>query len=572
MTDVAASERTHSKAGAAPLAQPETRGRNFYLADRSLQGVLRLYLPEAEHQHLAPHLERLGALVGARLDDLARDADRNPSVLHHRDRTGEERQEIEKHPAYGEMERLAFGEFALSAMSHRAALGWPKPMSSLSKYVLTYLFAQSEFGVLCPVTMTDTLIRTLREYASPELLARYLPGLLADDPSKMFQGAMFMTERFAGSDVGATETRAVPDGDHWRLYGDKWFCSNADTDVALALARPDGAGPGTRGLAMFLLPRLLENGEHNTYRIIRLKEKLGTRAMPSGEIRLDGAVAYLVGELGQGFKQITEMVNPLRVVNGVASAGMMRRAIHEAMAVARGREAFGRRLIAWPLMRRQLAKMIVPAEQALAMMAYTADCLDRADGGDGEAQVLTRILTPLLKFRACRDARAVTGDGMEVRGGSGYVEEWIEPRLLRESHLGSIWEGTSNIVALDVVRAVRKEDAHRVLAEVLGEMAEGVADELCGVLAERLERAVDLVDRVAREGEDSEVFARQAATGLYNAATAILLAAHGQSLGEPWRADAARLVLEHRLGAADPLIPESDDQLTIDRLLAAQSG
>ncbi len=332
-------ETTPNAAGRAPVAQPETRGRNFYLADPSLQGVLRLYLPEAEHAHLAPHLERLGALVGARLDDLAGAADRNPPVLHQRDRTGEDRQEIEKHPAYEEMERLAFGEFALSVMSHRAALGWSQPLSSLSKYALTYLFAQSEFGVLCPVTMTDTLIRTLRQYASPELLARYLPGLLAEDPAEMFQGAMFMTERFAGSDVGATVTRAVPDGDHWRLYGDKWFCSNADTDVALALARPEGAGPGTRGLGMFLLPRMLENGEHNAYRIIRLKEKLGTRAMPSGEIRLEGAVAYLVGELGQGFKQMTEMVNPLRIVNGVASAGMMRRAVHEALAVARGRES-----------------------------------------------------------------------------------------------------------------------------------------------------------------------------------------------------------------------------------------
>jgi len=555
--------------GETRVAQPETRGRNFYLADPSLQGILQLYLPEKECEHLTPHLEHLGALVGDRLDDLARDADRNPPVLHHRDRSGVERQHIEKHPAYEEMERLAFGDFSLSVMSHRAALGWPEPLSSLSKYALTYLFAQSEFGLLCPVNMTDSLTRTIRRYASPELLERYLPRLLADDPAEMFQGAMFMTEQFAGSDVGATETRAVASGDHWLLTGEKWFCSNVDTDLALVLARPEGAGPGTRGLGLFLLPRLLGCGVPNSYRMIRLKEKLGTRAMPSGEICLEGAVAWLVGNLGQGFKQMAEMMNQSRLSNGVRSAGLMRRAVHEAMAVAQGREAFGRPLIELPLMRRQLAKMIVPAEQALAMLAFTADRLDRADRGDEEAMILRRILTPLIKFRACRDARQVAGDAMEVRGGCGYVEEWIEPRLLRESHLGSIWEGTSNIVALDVIRAARKVDAHRVLGEVLGEIAEGAPEGLTGPLIEHLDRAVALVGHVAGSGDEAESLARQAATGLYNAATAILLAAHSVSLDQPWRADAARLVLRHRLGAPDPLAPVDRNQPEVDSLLAA---
>jgi len=262
---------------------------------------------------------------------------------------------------------------------------------------------------------------------------------------------------------------------------------------------------------------------------------------------------------------MTEMVNQSRLSNAVRSAGMMRRAVHEALAVATGRAAFDRRLIELPLMRRQLAKMIVPAEQALAMVAYTADCLDRADAGEAEAQTLRRILTPLVKFRACRDARNVTGDGMEVRGGCGYVEEWIEPRLLRESHLGSIWEGTSNIIALDVIRAARKSNAHEGLGAVLGEMAEGAPDGMTGPLVRRLGEAVAFVDRVVREGE--EVFARQAATGLYNAASAVLLAAHATSLDEPWHADAARLVLRHRLQAEDPLAPASDDGLTVDRLL-----
>ena len=189
------------------------------------------------------------------------------------------------------------------------------------------------------------------------------------------------------------------------------------------------------------MPRMLPSGEPNRYRIVRLKDKLGTRAMASGEIALEGAAAWLVGELNQGFKQMTEMVNQSRLSNGVRSAGMMRRAVHEALTVALGRQAFGQRLIELPLVRRQLIKMILPAEEALSVALFTADCLDRADAGEAEAQTLRRILTPLIKLRACRDARKVTGDAMEMRGGNGYIEEWIEPRLLRESHLGSIWEG-----------------------------------------------------------------------------------------------------------------------------------
>jgi alkylation response protein AidB-like acyl-CoA dehydrogenase len=222
------------------------------------------------------------------------------------------------------------------------------------------------------------------------------------------------------------------------------------------LARPEGAPAGTAGLGLFLMPRTLPSGEPNRYRIVRLKDKLGTRAMASGEIVLEGAAAWLVGDLGSGFKQMTEMVNQSRLSNGVRSAGMMRRAVHEALTVALGRRAFGQRLIDLPLVRRQLIKMILPAEAALSVALFTADCLDRADAGEAEAQVVRRILTPLIKLRACRDARKVTGDAMEMRGGNGYIEEWIEPRLLRESHLGSIWEGTSNIIALDVVRAAAK--------------------------------------------------------------------------------------------------------------------
>ena len=238
---------------AQPLAQPESRGLDFYRSDRSLAALLGLYLPAPELAHMQPYFVRLGRLVGGELDDLARDADKTPPRLEPRNRQGEDCQTIVKAPAYRTMEQLAFGEFAMAALSHRPALGWPKPLSACSKYALTYLFAQSEFGLLCPVNMTDSLTRTIRRFADESMLERYLPGLLAEEIDHQTQGAMFMTERFAGSDVGATETRAVADGDHWRLYGDKWFCSNADAGLALVLARPEGAPAGTASTLMLTI-------------------------------------------------------------------------------------------------------------------------------------------------------------------------------------------------------------------------------------------------------------------------------------------------------------------------------
>ena len=559
---------------------PESRGLDFYHSDRSLMALLGLYLPQAALAHMQPWFERMGGLVGGALDELAREADKTPSRLEPRDRQGEDRQSIVKAPAYREMERLAFGDLALAAVSHRPALGWERPLSSASKYALTYLFAQSEFGLLCPVNMTDSLTRTIRRFAAPELLERYLPGLLAEDFESQLQGAMFMTERFAGSDVGATETRAVPQsgesGDHWLLTGDKWFCSNADADLALVLARPEGAPAGTAGLGLFLMPRVLPSGAPNRYRIVRLKDKLGTRAMASGEIVLEGAVAWLVGDLGQGFKQMAEMVNQSRLSNGVRSAGMMRRAVHEAMTVALGRRAFGERLIDLPLVRRQLIKMILPAEAALSVALFTADCLDRADAGDRQAQTLRRILTPLIKLRACRDARKVTGDAMEMRGGNGYIEEWIEPRLLRESHLGSIWEGTSNIIALDVARAAAKAGAHRALARHLEPMLARAPAEVAAPLAERLQAALVLIDRASAGGKNGNArAARQAATGLYHATAAALFADEAARLGDPVRLDLARLVLAHKLAPRDPLAaaPPEDESAAdrvIDALVAAR--
>ena len=538
---------------------PDRHGQNLFTTDGELHGLLALYLPEDLRRHMQPHFERLGGLAGGLLDELAGTADRNPPVLQQRTRTGLDEQKVIKHPAYVEMERLALSEFGLAAISHRdETLGWKGRMPPLVKYVLTYLFVQAEFGLCCPVSMTDSLTRTLKKFGSPELVARFLPRLTTLDFDELAQGAMFMTEQAAGSDIAATATMAHPAADgSWRLAGDKWFCSNPDAAFAMVLARMEGGAPGMKGVSLFLLPRRLADGSLNHYRIIRLKEKLGTRSMASGEIRLEGAVAYLVGEAGRGFVQMADMVNNSRLSNGVRAAGLMRRAVAEAEFIAGERRAFGRRLADMPLMQRQLDKLRLPSEQARTMVCQTAQALARSDAGEDGAYPLLRILTPLIKFRACRDARKVTGDAMEVRGGCGYIEEWSDPRLVRDAHLGSIWEGTSNIVALDVIRAVKREGSLPVLAAHFEALLDDAAlpPAFATALRDALRRACALTQTAAAEGGD--VLARQAASALYHCCSAIAMAWEAVGTGSADRLRWAQLVLLHRVLPRDPLSPDA---------------
>jgi hypothetical protein len=299
---------------------------------------------------------------------------------------------------------------------------------------------------------------------------------------------------------------------------------------------------------LFALPRRLRDGRRNAYRIVRLKDKLGTRSMASGEILLEGAEAYLVGSLDAGFRQMMEQVNLSRLSHGVRAAAMMRRCVNEALTAARGRTAFGRRVVEFPLMRRQLMKLIVPAEQALSMAFATADAMQR-----GAAAEL-RILTGLLKLRACRDNVSVATGAMEARGGNGYIEDWVNPRLIRDAQVGLLWEGTSNINALDVIgRAVARDGAHRALAALLRarlEQASALPASFLARLAEAADRAVATAERATA----NEALARSAATAVYNVASAVLLAWEGsRPNADARRTLLARCVLEHRLSPRDPL-------------------
>lgn len=575
-----AAAKTSSPSSSAPppgsgLIARDTTGMNFYRADQALQDLLRIHLPEKLFRHIEPHLDRLGGLAGGHLDDCARLADRHGPVLHHRDRFGRDRQWIEYHPAYRELERAAYGEFGIHAMSHRKGiLGWPETYPVVAKHAFTFLFNQAEFGLGCPINVTDGAARLLSRFGDEALKAKYLDGLTQTDMARLTQGGQFMTEKEGGSDVGTLATVAVQEGGHWRLYGEKWFCSNADAEVVMLLARPQGAVGGTRGVGLFLMTRRLDDGSPNHYRIVRLKDKLGTRSMASGEIKLEGAIAYAVGRLDRGFVQMAEMVNWSRLSNGVKSAALMRRAHHDANTVATNRVVFGQLIADLPLARRQLMKIMLPTEQAISMSFITADALDRAETGSQDAAALLRVLTPTLKYRATRDARKVCGDALEMRGGIGYIEEFATPRLLRDAHLGSIWEGTGNIVALDALkRAVGRHGAEAALGADL----HARIDDMAGVPQAWRDRLRDLADKAigfAREvagRDENEAESRRATSALYHVASAVAFAWEGGRI-DALRDDArrvllSRLVVDHRLTPQDPFAPLADGH---ERAIAAR--
>ncbi len=543
----------------------DCHGMNFYRADPAFQQLLDLYLPGDLRAHMEPHFDNLGELAGGRLDELSRIAERHEPILHERDRFGRDEEWIEYHPSYKEMEKIALHDFGMHAMNNRAGVfDWPEKMPYIVKYAMQYLYVQGEFSIMCPISVADTSAFLFLRYADDELKARYKDRLLTQDMEEVWMGSQFMTEKIGGSDVGVLDSvaRFDPDAEdgtgkkgHWRVSGEKWFCSHADGDVAMILARPEDAGPGTRGLGLFMMPRYLEDGTKNSYRILRLKPKMGTKSMASGEIRMDDAIAYPLGDLNKGFKQMMDQVSFSRLSHGVRAAAMMRRCLNESMVMANTRRAFGQTLNDIPLMRRQLLKIMVPTEQSLSMFAATAQAVDRAHAGDEKAEQLLRIMTPIYKFRACRDNIRVATAAMEVRGGLGYIEEWINARLVREAHVGTLWEGTSNIIGLDTItRAVAKLGADQDLADNLNEKldeADDVPGQFKGELSGMIDRARAFA-HAAAEGEGATE-CRRATTALYNATSAALMAWEASKTGNGKRLLLSRLVINHRMTPQDPM-------------------
>ena len=331
---------------------------------------------------------------------------------------------------------------------------------------MLYLILESDQAITgCPIGMMDAAARCL-ERNDPALAARFVPGII-DDTGNHLTVAMFLTEKAGGSDVGANESVATPAGDGtWRLSGEKWFASCAHSDLILVLARPAGAPPGPRGLGLFLMPRLLEDGTRNTFVIHRLKEKFGTHAMASAEVGLRDAFAWQVGDTrsrpaaDDGHGQCDPGRHRHR--DGRCDAAKRFRGAHPHRAVA---STFGRRLDLHPLMRDTLAELVVDSVAGLTAAMGVAELSDQADAGDHEAAAALRLLTPLFKMHGTERARVSATEGMEVRGGNGFIEDWPDARLLRDVYVHAIWEGSGNVIALDVQRAIE----HGALPGYLGD-------------------------------------------------------------------------------------------------------
>jgi alkylation response protein AidB-like acyl-CoA dehydrogenase len=359
-------------------------------------------------------------------------------------------------------------------------------------FALGYLFAMAEMGLYCPLCMTDGVARVLTKHGTHEQVMSVVPHLTATDRERLWTGGMFLTERAGGSDVGANETvaRKAADGT-WLLSGRKWFCSNVDAEAVLVTARPEGAPDGTRGLRTFLLLTRDNPG----FVIDRLKDKLGVRSMPTGEITLTDAPAEEVG----GFAAMADMLNLSRLYNSIASVAVIGRAVHEARWYAERRHAFGRPIIEFPLALETLADLEAEHVAAMLLAFEAVDALRRADAGDAEGAQLLRILTPIAKAVTGKLAVPCVSEAMEILGGNGYIEDWVMPRLLRDAQVLPIWEGTTNILMLDALRVINKDASHELLLARIRTRFPRLASDLAETLPQLDERDVrGWIDKLAR--------------------------------------------------------------------------
>jgi len=403
-------------------------------------------------------IERLGAIAGREpLLVWGAQANQYPPVLRTHDRYGHRIDEVDFHPAWHELMRLS--------VEHEVhALPWrdPRPGAHVARAALFYLTSQVESGHGCPISMTYSIVPALR--AQPELAKeweprltsnQYDPRMVAPEGKRGCLAGMAMTEKQGGSDVRANTTRAVAirgsgPGAEYHVTGHKWFCSAPMCDAFLILAHTD------KGLSCFLLPRFLPDGTRNRMHVQRLKDKLGNRSNASSEVEYNAAWARMVGEEGRGVATIIEMVNHTRLDCVIGVTGMMRQAVVQALHHTRHRSAFGRRLVDQPLMRNVLADLCLEWEAATLAMFRLARAYDEGTR-DPSQKLFARLATAVTKYWVCKRNPAMIAEALECHGGSGYVEESMLPRLYREAPLNGIWEGSGNVICLDVLRAMGRE-------------------------------------------------------------------------------------------------------------------
>ena len=419
-------------------------GGNFYRADRNLQALLRRSAPWLTGKD-DERLSDFGAWAATAVDRQADYTNRfAPPVLETLDEGGRPRSLVRHNPLYAAVHREVY-ERGIVGLNHGPA---PRPFTLT--FAMGYLLAQADISVHCPVTLTGAVAHVLARFAPKPVRDAYLPTLVRMD-GKAATGGTWVTEKQGGSDVGATETRARYVDGGVRLSGLKWFASNVDGGLALALARPEGAAAGGGGLGLYLVPAHGPDGAPNRYRIRRLKEKLGTRGLATGEIELADAHAVEVAPPPDGLRTMMAALGYSRIHNAMASAGIQRRAVAEALAHAETRGAFGHPIAAYPMVQDQLLEMLVRMEASVALAFAAAQAFDEAQRVPA-TQPWMRLVTALAKYLTAAWAITATSRAIEILGGNGYTEEYPTARLYRDAQVLTVWEGPPNIQALEVVR------------------------------------------------------------------------------------------------------------------------
>ena len=454
---------------------PPTLG-NQYEDDRVLRTYLARVLPGEMLREIEPSLSEMGRLAGGELYQLQL-ADRlNEPVLTQWDAWGNRVDEIEVTPLWRVAERIAV-EHGVVATAYERKHG---SLSRVHQCALAYLFTPSTDIYSCPLAMTDGAARTLIASGNQKLIERAVPHLITRQPSDFWTAGQWMTELTGGSDVGLSETIAKADGDSgFRLYGRKWFTSAVTSQIALTLARPEGNPPGGRGLALFYIEMRDEHGRLRNIEVNRLKDKLGTRKVPTAELTLAGTPAELVMGTTDGVRNITPLLNITRLWNGISAVALMRRGLALAFDYARKRVAFGATLSEKALHMDTLAGLQAEFEAAFQLAFYVAELTGRSEAteiDDRDARLL-RLLTPIMKLTTAKQAVAVASEVLESFGGAGYVEDTGLPVLLRDAQVLPIWEGTTNVLALDALRAIGTTESIEPLRSTVNRLFESLHDQ-----------------------------------------------------------------------------------------------
>ncbi|GAA5180994.1 acyl-CoA dehydrogenase family protein [Rugosimonospora acidiphila] len=545
------------------FVQPVPALGDPYASDHVLRSHLDRILGPDGHAAAAGRLAALGAQVVSTLRDAHAEAEAHPPVLRRYDAWGARIDAIDTSPGW-QAQRRAAAAHALVATPYlpeaRQSFG---VHARVVQHALLHLYGPESATFSCPVAMSDGAAALLsRPDVDASVRDSWLPGLISTDPDTAITSGQWMTEAQGGSDISRSDTSARRDGDGWRVTGEKWFCSAADSAMAVALARPAGAGPGSRNLAPFLIPRFgPDGGPAPGITLHRLKDKLGTRAVPTAEIGLTDASALPLGEPGEGgLHRMMTLVVVTRVHNAAAAAAGMRRGLDYARAYAGARRVAGGQLSGNPLHRATLGTLAVHAQAAYALAAHAFTLLGRVEvAADAAAEAELRLVAPLAKLLTGKLAVASASEYLECFGGAGFVEDTGIPRLLRDAQVLPIWEGTTNVLSLDVLRALSRDEGVEQLTGRVGAAAQltGIRlPRLAGILETGLAQARDQIGYAAKDptAPATVAGARGLALRLGVLLSAALLAEHaayGAGRGEEGPAVAAQLWARQQLAGQD---------------------